>query len=216
MGNLNWVDAALAAIIVFNAALGLRRGVFREAFNLGGICLGLFAALRLYEALGWNLEGWLGAKPPVANLAAFVVVFGVITFGASYVGYLLHKGAKKIFMEWLDRLAGGVFGFLRGLIFASVAALAFALFPFFPKLERDLGASLLGPHVIKVAPALYGAIMDRARGKGRAGFDIKKWAEEYVGGGTAEPGAGKGAAGTADEMGPRPPAEAGGRELSSD
>ncbi len=174
------MDAVLAVIVAVNCVLGVRRGIFRELFNLAGIVLGLFAGFRLYEALGWNIEGWLDAKPAVANLTAFVVIFCAIAFGASWLGHVLHKGAKRLFVGWLDRLAGGAFGLARGLIFASVTALVFALFPFFPKLEKDLNTSLLGPHIVKIAPAVYGAVMTKVRGEGHEGLDIKKLIDEYL------------------------------------
>lgn len=180
MRGVNWVDAVLAIIVAVNCVLGIRRGIFREFFNLAGIVLGLFAGFRLYEALGWNIEGWLDAKPAVANLVAFVAIFCAIAFGASWLGHILHKGAKKLFVGWLDRLAGGVFGFVRGVVFASVTALVFALFPFFPRVEKDLGTSLLGPHVVKVAPAIYGAVMKKVRGPEHEGLDIKQLIDEYV------------------------------------
>jgi membrane protein required for colicin V production len=180
MRAINWVDAVLATMVAVNCVLGIRRGIFREFFNLAGIVLGLFVGFRLYEALGWNIEGWLEAKPAVANLVAFVAIFCAIAFGASWLGHLLHKGAKKLFVGWLDRLAGGVFGFARGVVFASVTALVFALFPFFPRVEKDLGTSLLGPHVVKVAPALYGAVMKKVRGPEYEGLDIKKLIDEYL------------------------------------
>lgn len=180
MRGINWVDALLAAIVAINCLLGVKRGIFRELLNLAGIILGLVAGFRLYEALGWNIEGWLDARPAVANLAAFVVIFCAIAFGASWLGHLFHKGAKKLFVGWFDRLAGGAFGFARGLVFASVTALVFALFPFFPRLEKDLGTSLLGPHVVKVAPAIYGAVMKKVRGEGHQGLDIKQLIDEYL------------------------------------
>jgi membrane protein required for colicin V production len=180
MRGINWVDAVLAVIVAVNCVLGVRRGIFREFFNLAGIALGLFAGFRLYEALGWNIEGWLDAKPAVANLTAFVVIFCVIAFGASWLGHVLHKGAKRLFVGWFDRLAGGAFGLARGLIFASVTALVFALFPFFPRLEKDLNTSLLGPHIVKVAPAIYGAVMKKVRGKDHKGLDIKQLIDGYL------------------------------------
>ncbi|MGD8717785.1 MAG: CvpA family protein [Candidatus Zixiibacteriota bacterium] len=180
MRSLNWVDVVLAIIVAANCVMGLRRGILREVFNLGGIILGLFAGLRSYEALGWSVEGWLDAKPGMGNLIAFAVVFCVIAAGVSWLGHVLHKGAKRLFVGWFDRLAGGAFGAARGIIFASVVALILALFPFFPKLERDLGSSFLGPHVVKVAPALYGAVMKKIRGEGYEGLDVKKLIDDYL------------------------------------
>jgi membrane protein required for colicin V production len=211
MRGINWVDAVIAIIVALNCVLGMRRGIFREFFNLAGIVLGLFAGFRLYEALGWSLEGWLEAKPAVANLVAFVAIFCAIAFGASWLGHLLHKGARRLFVGWLDRLAGGIFGFARGLVFASVTALVFALFPFFPRLEKDLGTSLLGPHVVKVAPALYGAVMKKVRGPEHEGLDIKKLVDDYL---ASEGEAGEEAAPAPEEeepeeAGPAPEEESG-------
>lgn len=170
----------MALIIVGNALLGVKRGIFREAFNLAGIAGGLFLGFRCYEALGWNLEGWLEAKPALANLAAFVVIFLGVAFTGAYLGYLLHKGAKRLFVGWLDHFAGGVFGLGRGLVFASVTALTLALFPFLPRLERDVADSALGPHVIKIAPAIYNSLMTRFRGSEHKGLDIKKLVDDYL------------------------------------
>ena len=37
MRSLNWVDVVLAIIVAANCVMGLRRGIFREVFNLAGL-----------------------------------------------------------------------------------------------------------------------------------------------------------------------------------
>jgi len=182
---MNWVDLLLAAVIVFNVGLGIAHGVFREVLSLAGIVIGIFAGIKGYEAIGWHVEGFLGTEPGVANLVAFVLIFAVIVGVFYYLGHLLHKAAAKLFVSWLDRTGGGIFGAVKGLLFASVISLVLALFPFTDKLENDLNTSIIGPHVVKFAPALYGTVMGWVRGGDYEGLDITSLLENYAEG-TAE------------------------------
>jgi membrane protein required for colicin V production len=177
---MNWVDLVLAAVIVFNIGLGIAHGIFREVLSLAGIVIGVFAGIRGYEAVGWHVEGFLGTGPGVANLVAFVLIFAVIVSIFYYLGYLLHKAAAKLFVGWLDRTGGGIFGTVKGLLFASVISLVLALFPFTDKLEDDLNSSILGPHVVKFAPALYGTVMGYVRGDDYEGLDVRSLLESYA------------------------------------
>lgn len=177
---MNWVDLVLAAVIVFNVGLGIAHGIFREVLSLAGIVIGIFAGIKGYEAIGWHVEGFLGTGPGVANLVAFVLIFAVIVGVFYYLGHLLHKAAAKLFVSWLDRTGGGVFGAVKGLLFASVISLVLALFPFTDKLENDLNTSIIGPHVVKFAPALYGTVMGWVRGGDYEGLDITSLLESYA------------------------------------
>lgn len=177
---MNWVDLVLAAVIVFNVGLGIAHGIFREVLSLAGIVIGIFAGIKGYEAIGWHVEGFLGTGPGVANLVAFVLIFAVIVGVFYYLGHLLHKAAAKLFVSWLDRTGGGVFGVVKGLLFASVISLVLALFPFTDKLENDLNTSIIGPQVVKFAPALYGTVMGWVRGGDYEGLDITSLLKSYA------------------------------------
>jgi membrane protein required for colicin V production len=183
---MNWVDLVLAAVIVFNVGLGIAHGIFREVLSLAGIVIGIFAGIKGYEAIGWHMEGFLGTGPGVANLVAFVLIFAVIVSVFYYLGHLLHKAAAKLFVSWLDRTGGGVFGAVKGLLFASVISLVLALFPFTDKLENDLDTSIIGPHVVKFAPALYGTVTGWVRGGDYEGLDIMSLLESYAEGAADE------------------------------
>ena len=177
---MNWVDVVLAIIIVLNVGLGIYRGIFGEILSLAGIVIGIFAGIRGYEAIGWHVEGFLGTGPGVANLVTFVLIFGIIAAVFYYLGYLLHKAAEKLFVGWLDRTGGGAFGAVKGLLFASVIALVLALFPFTDKLENDMNSSVIGPHVVKFAPALYGTAMKYVSGSDYEGLDVMSLLGRYT------------------------------------
>lgn len=178
--SLNWVDIVLGVIILSFTGLGIYRGILREALSLAGLVIGVFAGFKLYEAVGWHLEGFLGAAPGVANLVAFLGIFGVILGVFAYLGYLLKKAAEKVFVAWLDRTLGGVFGAIKGTLISSVVALVLALFPFTSALEDALNSSVIGPHVVKIAPAIYGTVMSKLRGDDYGGLKIEELIVDYV------------------------------------
>jgi membrane protein required for colicin V production len=178
--TLNWVDIILGLIIISFTGLGIYRGILREALSLAGLAIGVFAGFKLYEVVGWHLEGFLGAGPGVANLIAFLGIFGIILGVFAYLGYLLKKAAEKVFVAWLDRTLGGIFGAIKGTLISSVVALVLALFPFTSALEDALNSSVIGPHVVKIAPALYGTIMSKLRSDDYEGLKIEELVADYA------------------------------------
>lgn len=178
--QMNWVDIVLGLVIVSFIALGVYRGIIREALSLAGMVIGIFAGFKLYEVVGWHLEGFLGAGPGIANLAAFLGIFVIILAVFAYLGHLLKKGAEKVFIAWLDRTMGGIFGAAKGLIISSVIALILALFPFTDKLENDLQSSVIGPHIVKIGPAIYGTVMNKVRSDDYDGMKVEELVQDYV------------------------------------
>ncbi|MCP4230099.1 MAG: CvpA family protein [bacterium] len=178
--TLNWVDIILGLIIVSFAGLGIYRGILREALSLAGLAIGVFAGFKLYEVVGWHLEGFLKAGPGVANLIAFLGIFAVILGIFAYLGHLLKKAAEKVFVAWLDRTLGGIFGAVKGTLISSVVALVLALFPFTSALEDALNSSVIGPHVVKIAPAIYGTVMSKLRSDDYDGLKIEELITDYA------------------------------------
>jgi membrane protein required for colicin V production len=66
----------------------------------------------------------------VADAIAFVVIALLVMAVAAIVGSLLAKIFEKVGLGCLDRLAGGLFGFVEGLVFVLVCILVtVAFFP---------------------------------------------------------------------------------------
>jgi membrane protein required for colicin V production len=126
MTLVDWIIVAVLAVAVLG---GIARGFFRSAFSLAGLVLGLTLAAWNY----WRLAAVL--KPmvrsiEVADAIAFLVIALLVMAVAAVVGSLLAKVFEKVGLGCLDRLAGGVFGFVEGLVFVLVCILVtVAFFP---------------------------------------------------------------------------------------
>ncbi len=123
------VDWVIVAVLIGAVLAGLARGFFRSAFSLAGLIVGLSLAAWNY----WRLAGVL--KPmvrsvEVADAIAFLVIALLVMLVAAILGSLLAKIFEKVGLGCLDRLAGGLFGFVEGLVFVLVCILVtVAFFP---------------------------------------------------------------------------------------
>ena len=122
----DWIIVVVLAAAVLT---GIARGFFRSAFSLAGLVLGLMLAAWNY----WRLAGVLKMmihSVEIANAIAFVVIALLVMAVAAILGSLLAKFFEKVGLGCLDRLAGGIFGFVEGLVFVMVAILVtVAFFP---------------------------------------------------------------------------------------
>ncbi len=126
MTLVDWIIVVVLAAAVLG---GIARGFFRSAFSLAGLILGLALAAWNY----WRLAALM--KPlihsvEVANAIAFLMIALAVMAVASILGSLLAKMFEKVGLGCLDRLAGGAFGFVEGMVFVMVCILVtVAFFP---------------------------------------------------------------------------------------
>ncbi|MGA7245610.1 MAG: CvpA family protein [Terracidiphilus sp.] len=126
MTLVDWIIVVVLAAAVLG---GIARGFFRSAFSLAGLILGLALAAWNY----WRLAALM--KPlihsvEVANAIAFLVIALAVMAVASILGSMLAKMFAKVGLGCLDRLAGGAFGFVEGMVFVMVCILVtVAFFP---------------------------------------------------------------------------------------
>jgi membrane protein required for colicin V production len=127
---LTLVDWIIVAILAVAVIVGISRGFFRSAFSLGGLVLGLALAAWNYWRFGAVLKP-LVHSVEVANAIAFVVIALLVMVIAAVIGALLAKILHKVGLGCLDRLAGGLFGLIEGMLFVTVCILVTVAF--FPK-----------------------------------------------------------------------------------
>jgi membrane protein required for colicin V production len=147
MNPLDWLLAILLAYSMVRAAM---RGFVKEAFSLAGLVLGFLFACWFYRGLAIALRGLIAA-PPVAELAAFLLILIVTMIVASLVGKFLRRTVSAVGLGFLDRLLGALFGLLRGALLG--VGLLLALTAFLPAASW-IKDSLLAPYFLYTAHAV--------------------------------------------------------------
>lgn len=119
---MNWLDLVLMAMVGASVLTGLLKGAVRTVFSLAGLAVGFFVASRESGALALVLGRWMSDR--FTGPVAFILVFLGIGLVFALAGWLLRTALDKLSLTWLDRLAGGALGLLRGVAIVGVLALA--------------------------------------------------------------------------------------------
>jgi membrane protein required for colicin V production len=152
---VNWLDILLAVIIVGCIIEGFAKGLARTGLGFVATVLGLFCGLWFYGVVGAFFIGLVHSKE-LANLIGFLVIVAAIVFIGFLLSLLIEHLIKMASLGWLNRVLGGVFGFLRGVLVAAVIVLAMMAFSEKPP-PQSVANSQVAPYVIDTARMLVAA-----------------------------------------------------------
>jgi membrane protein required for colicin V production len=131
------LDAGILLILALSVALAATQGFFYEIFSLAGVVLGYLGATWFYHSLASWFLPYVKA-PQFADMAAFLTIFFATVIFAGMVARLARWTMKEAGLRWVDRVLGGAFGLVRGVVVVTVAVIAFAAFaPDSPELARS-------------------------------------------------------------------------------
>ncbi len=120
---MNTLDIIIIILLAFFAVTSFFRGFIKEAFALGGIVLGVVVANFYYTQLGNHLINYI-ENVQIANILSYLILFIFTAVIVSILGNILKKFINLIFLKWVDRFIGLVFGFTKGLVIVFVLVLA--------------------------------------------------------------------------------------------
>ncbi|MDP3834569.1 MAG: CvpA family protein [Hydrogenophaga sp.] len=119
-------DWVLLGALLLSVLLGLWRGLVYEVLSVAG----WVAAFVLAQALADEVGAWLpmdGLSPPLRVAAGFVLVFIAVAFAAGLAAWLVQKLVASVGLRPVDRVLGGAFGLLRGVVILLAVALVVSM-----------------------------------------------------------------------------------------
>jgi membrane protein required for colicin V production len=153
---MNWLDVALAILLVGSVASAFSKGFVRESIGLAAAFIGLLCGAWFYRMPSEVLRPYLSSRE-AANLVGFLLIFvGVILLGW-LISRLVGMVVKVVGLSWLDRLLGAAFGTARGVIVC--VALITAMVAFAPGNDpktppQSVVNSRIAPYMIDAAHVL--------------------------------------------------------------
>lgn len=145
-----WLDWAIAAVLALSIALAFVHGLLVEVCSLVGLVAGVLLAGRYYLEVTPYLSSLIHSLA-AAHVAAFLLIALVVMLTAGIVGRVLRWILRRVGLGWADRLAGGVFGLIKGYVLVALAVAA--IVGFFPE-EAWLAESQLVPYFL---PGAHGS-----------------------------------------------------------
>lgn len=124
---MNWLDIVILVILGLLAFRGLTQGLIKSLAGFLGLIVGVMLAGRFHQSLSESLFSFI-SNPDIANIVAFVAIILAVWLIFVIIGNLLTRLASIVFLGWVNRLGGAVFGLLMGTLLIGGALAAWAKF----------------------------------------------------------------------------------------
>ncbi len=141
MSTPDWI---ILGFLAFSVAVAAMHGFFFEVFKLAGWIVGYLLAAWQYHRLADVVVPYVQTRW-IGELIAFLAIFFVVLFAAGLIGRTARWLMKKASLRGVDRLLGGLLGFVRGVLVSAIVLTAVAAFA--PG-SRWLAESQLAPYLL--------------------------------------------------------------------
>jgi membrane protein required for colicin V production len=157
---MSWLDIVIVVAIGVTTFIGVKKGVIKIALTLAGLIVGIVLAGRYYAPFSQHLT--FISQPSLAKVAAFAIIFIGVMLIATLLARLVKWAASTIMLGWVDRLAGGILGFIVGAMFCGAFLAMWVKFLGMPGAiaQSTIAPILLNqfPRVLALLPEEFGAI----------------------------------------------------------
>ncbi|MCF8092799.1 MAG: CvpA family protein [Desulfotignum sp.] len=116
---MNGFDLVVLVIVMFCMIRGLFRGLIREVSGIVGIIAGFYGAFTYYWILSPHLA-FLIQSPATRHLTGFCILFCGILILVGLLAALIRRILHLVFLGWVDRTFGMIFGTAKGALIVSV------------------------------------------------------------------------------------------------
>jgi len=122
---MNYIDIVLGILLILAAFSGFRKGLIVELASLAALILGIWGAIEFSYITSDFLVEQFDWKWDHLNTVSFIITFIIIVILVNIVAKTVTKLVETIMLGFVNKLAGLVFGFLKGAIVLSVVLVVF-------------------------------------------------------------------------------------------
>jgi uncharacterized membrane protein required for colicin V production len=164
------IGIIICIIVVFFFIDGLRRGLVRQLFEIVGLVAAFICAYYVGHSIAGRYDGTVKFSHSFLSVAASVVVFLVIVVAFHFIGLLLGKIVSVTILGPVDKIGGGLFGALKGVLFVSLLCVLCFSLPFPGAFKEKLKADPVAARIHPILPRLYESVVRPSPGAS----DLKK------------------------------------------
>jgi membrane protein required for colicin V production len=113
-------DIIVIAVIGILTIIGFYNGMMRQLFGLVGLVAGYILAMRYYQPCSWFFTSFHSGT---ARAISFIAIFLACILVAHIVGWLVGRLFNISGLGFLNRIGGGLLGFLKGCLIVSLMVL---------------------------------------------------------------------------------------------
>ena len=125
---MNWLDIAIALIIVTFTISAFSSGLIREVVTLVSAVVGVVFAGLFYDDLARDVLVFIH-DDEAALFFAFLALLGSVYLTGQLIAMMLKQMASLLLLGWVDKIGGAAFGFLKGLVVVELLLILFVTYP---------------------------------------------------------------------------------------
>jgi len=114
------LDIILGALLLYGLVKGVWKGLFAELAALVSLLIGIYVAIKFSGFIAKMLEGHV-SNPKYVSITAFAITFIAVVVGIILLAKVFTKIASFAGLGWVNRLLGGLFGFIKMVLILSVS-----------------------------------------------------------------------------------------------
>lgn len=135
--NIPWIDILFIMIIVYTLVMGFLKGFFKEIISIAFFVVGLVVAMKKWMIISSIIRPIIGSEI-LSNFLSFFLILIIFMITGSFIAFIVRKIFIKGPLKFFDRMAGFVFGGIKGFVIVLILIiLTIAYFPDFKLQERS-------------------------------------------------------------------------------
>ena len=138
-----WIDAVIGLLLILDVLRGIKNGFASEAGTIVGILAGFFVASLSGNAMARFLSPVCGGSPQWSGVLGFLVCFLAVFVLILILSKVFESFLDALALGWMNKLAGGFFCFLRGVLVLSI------VLNLYQAVDKD--CSLIGKEKVKAS-----------------------------------------------------------------
>jgi membrane protein required for colicin V production len=153
---MNLLDFLILLPIAYFCYRGFRNGIIKEVFSIVGIVLAVFFTFQYMEPMGEVISPIFEEGDSIVPFVSALVIFIGTIIIANLIAYLSRKFLETIRLNFINRLSGVAFGFLKSGIIISAILIIMAGFDLPSQESRE--ESVAYSYIIHMAPWAYNSV----------------------------------------------------------
>ncbi|MCK4550044.1 MAG: CvpA family protein [Candidatus Krumholzibacteria bacterium] len=152
------------AVLAWFFIVGVKRGLIQQVLEVVGIIVAFLAAFYFAHALAEWIEVKTGADYRLSLAMAALAIFIGIIIGVHFIGAWLKKLFGLTIMGVFDRVVGGLFGGLKGVLVISLVLSVIMILPFPDDVKDGLREDHVTGAIYPVLPTLFDTVVSNIPG----------------------------------------------------
>jgi membrane protein required for colicin V production len=151
---MNYLDIVIFCILGLLFINGIRKGFILSLASLVALALGIWVAVHFSKFINDILNKTFHPSGSWLTILSFALTFLLVVIGVILLAKLLEKVVKTVGLGLANRVIGGLFGLLKGIL--GVSVLLFIIVSFDPKekliTHKTMETSFCYPYIEKAFP----------------------------------------------------------------